>query len=72
MSEDRPPDEERRKPGRPRLFDDPSELTIRLDASLHDQIVKEAASMGDVSVGAAARSLIAWALTMRRRVTSTR
>lgn len=66
MSEDLTSEQERRGPGRPRSFPNPSELTIRLDGSLHDAIVREAARH-DISVGAAARALIAWALTHRRR-----
>lgn len=71
MSGERQQESERRGPGRPREFDDPSELTIRLDGSLHDQIIQEAARLGGVSVGAAARSLLAWALAHRRRTAST-
>jgi hypothetical protein len=64
MSEEAPI-EERRGPGRPREFVDPSELTIRLDASLHDQILREASRLG-ISAGAAARVLLAAGLSKGR------
>lgn len=68
MSDEQP---ERRGPGRPRIFVEPSELTIRLDASMHDAILKEGQRLGIESASAAARALLAWALQHRRATRTT-
>jgi hypothetical protein len=65
MSDERPLD--RRGPGRPKEFEDPSQMTIALDSALHDQVIAEAQRMGPgTSVAAAARALLSWAITHRR------
>lgn len=66
MSDERP--SERRAPGRPREFRDPSELRVRLEGDLHDQLAQEASRRG-VSVGAAVRSLLTFALAHRTSTT---
>lgn len=68
--EDRRITPDRRGPGRPREFDDPSQLVIMLDGALHEQVCKEAKRLG-VSVSAAARALLAAALVRRGVASST-
>lgn len=65
MSEERRAIPDRRKPGRPREFRDPSELSFMLEGEMHEQLAQEAKRRGDVSVSSVARDLLAWALKNR-------
>jgi hypothetical protein len=62
LSDEAPPDRERRGPGRPPVLVDPSELTIRLDGAMHNDIIEEARKRG-VAPGAFARALLSWAVS---------
>jgi hypothetical protein len=47
-----------RRRGRPRLLSNPSELTVRLDGSLHDDLAMLASHLDKIAVGALARALL--------------
>lgn len=70
MSDERRSIPDRRKPGRPREFRDPSEVSFMLEGELHEQIAQEARRRGDVSLSSVIRDLIAWALKHQERTST--